>query len=59
MVVLELIIKEKRMLEFLQKLENLIMSAKEKLQEPITAPRRKVILVGIGIVVLFCAVLLI
>jgi len=47
------------MLEFLQKLENLIISTKEKLREPITAPRRKVILVGIGIVVLFCAVLLI
>jgi len=47
------------MIEFLEKLQNLIMSAKEKLQEPITAPRRKVILVGIGIVVLFCAVLLI
>jgi|ETNmetMinimDraft_35_1059890.scaffolds.fasta_scaffold61413_2 hypothetical protein len=59
MIVLELIIKEKRMLEFLQKLENLIISTKEKLREPITAPRRKVILVGIGIVVLFCAVLLI
>ena len=47
------------MIEFLEKIQNLIMSAKEKLREPITAPRRKVILVGIGIIVLVCAVLLI
>ena len=47
------------MIEFLEKLQNLIVSIKEKLREPVTAPRRKVILVGIGIVVLFCAVLLI
>jgi hypothetical protein len=47
------------MIEFLEKLQNLLVSTKEKLREPVTAPRRKVILVGIGIVVLFCAVLLI
>ena len=47
------------MIRFLENLLLFIVSSQKKLREPITAPRRKVILVGIGIVVLFCAVLLI
>lgn len=39
------------MIEFLEKLQSLIMSAKNKLSEPVSAPRRKVILVGVGILI--------
>ena len=37
------------MIEFLDKLKDLVIKTKEKLSEPVSAPRRKVILIGVGI----------
>ena len=42
---------EKFMIEFLDKLKDLVIKTKEKLSEPVSAPRRKVILVGVGILI--------
>jgi type II secretory pathway component PulM len=42
-----------KMLDFLDKLKMLVIQTKEKLGEPVTAPRRKVIVIGIGIIMLF------
>jgi|TARA_R100001463_G_scaffold64781_2_gene117901 hypothetical protein len=42
---------EKFMIEFLDKLKDLVIRTKEKLSEPVSAPRRKVILVGVGILI--------
>jgi hypothetical protein len=47
------------MIEFLEKLKDWIISTKEKLREPVATPRRKVILVGIGILIVFGIVLFI
>jgi len=40
------------MLNFLDQLKALIIRTKEKLSEPVTAPRRKVIVVGVGILII-------
>ena len=40
------------MLNFLDQLKALIIRTKEKLSEPVTAPRRKVIVIGIGILII-------
>ena len=42
---------EKLMIKFLVKLKDLVIRTKEKLSEPVSAPRRKVILVGVGILI--------
>ena len=42
---------EKLMIEFLDKLKDLVIRTKNKLSEPVSAPRRKVILVGVGILI--------
>jgi|TARA_R110000822_G_scaffold184935_1_gene324200 hypothetical protein len=39
------------MIEFLDKLKDLVIKTKEKLSEPVSAPRRKVILIGVGILI--------
>jgi hypothetical protein len=43
----------KKMLDFLDRLKMLVIRTKEKLSEPVTAPRRKVIVIGVGVIVLF------
>jgi|TARA_R110001606_G_scaffold363411_1_gene517511 hypothetical protein len=40
------------MLNFLDQLKALIIRTKEKLSEPVTAPRRKVIVVGVSILII-------
>ena len=40
------------MLNFLDQLKALIIRTKEKLSEPVTAPRRKVIVVGVGVLII-------
>jgi len=44
------------MLNFLDQLKALIIRTKEKLSEPVTAPRRKVIVVGVGILIIILVV---
>ena len=39
------------MIKFLDKLKDLVIKTKEKLSEPVSAPRRKVILIGVGILI--------
>ena len=39
------------MIEFLDKLKDLVIRTKEKLSETVSAPRRKVILIGVGILI--------
>ena len=39
------------MIEFLDKLKDLVINTKEKVSEPVSAPRRKVILIGVGILI--------
>jgi len=40
------------MLNFLDKLKALVIKTKEKLREPVTAPRRELISIGIGLIIL-------
>ena len=40
------------MLNFLDQLKALIIRTKEKLSEPVTAPRRKVIVIGVGVLII-------
>ena len=42
-----------KMLDFLDSLKALVIRTKEKLSEPVTAPRRKVIVIGVVVIVLF------
>ena len=41
------------MLNFLDQLKAFVIDTKAKLKEPVTAPRRKVIVIGVVVIVLF------